>query len=67
MRTTTELTFYCGDCGGEQAFERFHADRCPDVADGVCPELGCASCGGVLVIGLVGRGYTNGGSGSRAA
>ena len=50
----TQLTMYCSGCSAEQPFEQLHGElaSCPDVADGECPEWGCAVCGYALFIGL---------------
>jgi hypothetical protein len=49
-----QLTMYCSGCSAEQPFGQLHGESasCPDVADGECPEWGCAVCGGALFIGL---------------
>jgi hypothetical protein len=42
----------CPDCGLRNEFTQVHsaAGRCPDAADGQCPEWYCAGCGaGVLI------------------
>ncbi len=50
----TQLSRHCAECSGERLFEQFHAEpaSCPDAPDGDCPEWGCTSCGGALIVGL---------------
>jgi hypothetical protein len=45
----------CPGCGSERAFQRRHpsAGRCPDSADGWCPEWFCTGCGTALLAGLI--------------
>jgi uncharacterized Zn finger protein len=40
----------CPQCGQERMFEQPHSARCPDVADGICPELACTVCGTALIV-----------------
>jgi hypothetical protein len=44
----------CPDCGTPRTFSQRHdePERCPDSADGRCPEWFCAGCGSGLLVGL---------------
>jgi hypothetical protein len=41
----------CQDCRGERLFEQPHPapGRCPDSADGQCPEWLCTECGAAVI------------------
>ncbi len=45
----------CPGCGSEREFIRCHpeAGRCPDSADGWCPEWFCTRCGTALLAGVI--------------
>jgi hypothetical protein len=45
----------CPDCGVQREFAQLHADvgRCPDGADGPCPEWVCLACGAGLLADIV--------------
>jgi hypothetical protein len=49
-----EMIRHCPDCGQDMLFESHHTDpgRCPDSADGDCPEWLCTTCGAALFIGV---------------
>lgn len=42
----------CPDCGLRNEFTQVHAapGRCPDTADGQCPEWYCTGCGAGMLI-----------------
>ena len=42
----------CPDCGLRHEFTQVHAapGRCPDAADGQCPEWYCTGCGAGMLI-----------------
>jgi hypothetical protein len=46
-----EMVRFCPDCGWNRLFEQRHtvAGRCPDSADGCCPEWCCTDCGAALL------------------
>jgi hypothetical protein len=58
-----EMIRHCPDCGSDQPFEQHHAEpaRCPDSADGYCPEWSCTACGAALLVGFIPFIYESGG------
>lgn len=51
----TEIYRDCPECGSQRRFAQHHGDpdRCPDSADGVCPDWFCTQCGTGLLIAVL--------------
>jgi hypothetical protein len=49
----TQPLGHCPGCGGDEPFERVHADlECPDTG-GECPEWVCSACGAGVFMGTM--------------
>jgi hypothetical protein len=51
----TDMFRDCPECGSQRRFTQHHGEpgRCPDSADGICPDWLCADCGTGLLIALL--------------